>query len=389
MNKSDQITMRDHNQRLVLQALFNAKETSRAQIAVDLNLHKSTISSIYRDLDKLEFIEDLGERVTTETGGRKAKMIRFNRKYGYVMSFDMGRHHLRMALVRLSGEVIFQSSDSVKDMSVLEVLELMNQHVKDNKHKKHGIKEGLMGIAVGIHGVVDNNRVVYSPFFDYSQVDVTQQLEKVSDVKVTLENEANSAAVYIRDYHDYLSTDQYDSLVALNIHYGIGAGIIIQGQLYRGMQGRAGEVGRSIVNMTNNEPVRVEDLYSEDAMFERLATLTGQKVANRDAFVTFANQKSAVVTKLLDDWVMGVAQVAYNIIQTAAPQVLFIHSRFIAEMPELLGRVIVAYQQMNPTSESEILFANRSVYEATLLGGAAGVTRKILDLDDVDLKFKH
>lgn len=389
MNKSDQITMRDHNQRLVLQALFNAKETSRAQIAVDLNLHKSTISSIYRDLDKLEFIEDLGEGVTTETGGRKAKMIRFNRKYGYVMSFDMGRHHLRMALVRLSGEVIFQSSDSVKDMSVLEVLELMNQHVKDNKHKKHGTKEGLMGIAVGIHGVVDNNRVVYSPFFDYSQVDVTQQLEKVSDVKVTLENEANSAAVYIRDYHDYLSTDQYDSLVALNIHYGIGAGIIIQGQLYRGMQGRAGEVGRSIVNMTNNEPVRVEDLYSEDAMFERLATLTGQKVANRDAFVTFANQKSAVVTKLLDDWVMGVAQVAYNIIQTAAPQVLFIHSRFIAEMPELLGRVIVAYQQMNPTSESEILFANRSVYEATLLGGAAGVTRKILDLDDVDLKFKH
>ncbi|WP_220740636.1 ROK family protein [Leuconostoc miyukkimchii] len=389
MDKSDQITMRDHNQRLVLQALFNAKETSRAQIAVDLNLHKSTISSIYRDLDKLEFIEDLGEGVTTETGGRKAKMIRFNRKYGYVMSFDMGRHHLRMALVRLSGEVIFQSSDSVKDMSVLEVLELMNQHVKDNKHKKHGTKEGLMGIAVGIHGVVDNNRVVYSPFFDYSQVDVAQQLEKVSDVKVTLENEANSAAVYIRDYHDYLSTDQYDSLVALNIHYGIGAGIIIQGQLYRGMQGRAGEVGRSIVNMTNNEPVRVEDLYSEDAMFERLATLTGQKVANRDAFVTFANQKSAVVTKLLDDWVMGVAQVAYNIIQTAAPQVLFIHSRFIAEMPELLGRVIVAYQQMNPTSESEILFANRSVYEATLLGGAAGVTRKILDLDDVDLKFKH
>ncbi|MGO2917100.1 MAG: ROK family protein, partial [Leuconostoc falkenbergense] len=49
MKKTDQITMRDHNQRLVLQALFNAKETSRAQLAVDLELHKSTISSIYRD----------------------------------------------------------------------------------------------------------------------------------------------------------------------------------------------------------------------------------------------------------------------------------------------------------------------------------------------------
>lgn len=389
MNKSDQITMRDHNQRLVLQALFNAKETSRAKLAVDLNLHKSTISSIYRDLDKLEFIEDLGEGVTTETGGRKAKMIRFNRNYGYVMSFDMGRHHLRVALVRLSGEVILESSEAVDDMSVADVIALMGQHIKDNKHKKHGTKEGLMGIAVGIHGVVDNNHVVYSPFFDYSQVDVAEKLEELSGVHVMLENEANSAAVYIRDYHDYLSTDQYDSLVALNIHYGIGAGIIIQGQLYRGMQGRAGEVGRSIVAMADQEPVRVEDLYSEDAMLERLAALTGQPVANRDAFVTFANQKSAVVTQLLDDWVMGVAQVAYNIIQTAAPQVLFIHSRFIAEMPELLGRVVVAYQQMNPTNESEILFANRSVYEATLLGGAASVTRRILDLANLDLKFTH
>ena len=42
MNKSDQITMRDHNQRLVLQALFNAKETSRAKLAVDLCRFKST-----------------------------------------------------------------------------------------------------------------------------------------------------------------------------------------------------------------------------------------------------------------------------------------------------------------------------------------------------------
>ena len=71
------------------------------------------------------------------------------------------------------------------------------------------------------------------------------------------------------------------------------------------MQGRAGEVGRSIVAMADQEPVRVEDLYSEDAMLERLAALTGQPVANRDAFVTFANKKSAVVTQLLDDWVIG------------------------------------------------------------------------------------
>ncbi len=61
-----------------------------AQLAIDLNLNKSTISSIYRDLDEKGFIESLGDGETSETGGRKAKLIRFNRRYGYVISLIWG-----------------------------------------------------------------------------------------------------------------------------------------------------------------------------------------------------------------------------------------------------------------------------------------------------------
>ncbi|MFT8600765.1 MAG: ROK family protein [Leuconostoc pseudomesenteroides] len=389
MKKTDQITMRDHNQRLVLQALFNAKETSRAQLAVDLQLHKSTISSIYRDLDDIGFIEDLGEGDTTETGGRKAKMIRFNRNYGFVVAFDMGRHHLRMAQVRLSGEVIATDEFDVDGLTLKQVVDLMMKNLHRIKPQKYGTQEGVMGIAVGVHGVVDHNQVTYSPFFDYSGIDLADMLGQVISVPVLLENEANYAAVYIRDYHDYRQLDQYDNLIALNIHYGIGAGIIIDGQLYRGLAGRAGEVGRSIVWSQNKEIIRMEDLYSEDAMLKRLAEALGKKEVVRADFVAFASHNAPETTALIDDWVRGIAQMAYDIIQTYAPQALFIHSRFIAEMPELLGRVIEVYQDLNPTCQSELLFANHSVYQATLLGGAASVTRHVLDLEDVDLKFSH
>lgn len=123
---------------------------------------------------------------------------------------------------------------------------------------------------VGVHGVVDHNQVTYSLFFDYSGIDLADMLGQVISVPVLLENEANYAAVYIRDYHDYRQIDQYDNLIALNIHYGIGAGIIIDRQLYRGLSGRAGEVGRSIVWSQNKEIIRMEDLYSEDDMLKRL-----------------------------------------------------------------------------------------------------------------------
>lgn len=136
--------MRDHNQRLVLQALFNAKETSRAQLAVDLELHKSTISSIYRDLDDIGFIEDLGEGDTTETGGRKAKTIRSNRNYGFVVAFDMGRHHLRMAQVRLSGEVIATDEFDVDGLTLKQVVDLMMKNLHRIKPQKYGTQEGVI-----------------------------------------------------------------------------------------------------------------------------------------------------------------------------------------------------------------------------------------------------
>lgn len=388
MKKSDHLTIRDHNQRLVLQALFNADETSRAQLAIDLNLNKSTISSIYRDLDEKGFIESLGDGETSETGGRKAKLIRFNRRYGYVISFDMGRHHLRTALVQVGGAVIMKQNTAVDGMSVLQVTELMISQIKKYKNNKNGTLNGLMGISVGIHGVVENNKVQYSPFFDYSQLDMAVELENVSGVRVVLENEANFAATYMRDYHDYRKSDHYNNMVVLNIHYGIGAGIIINGELYRGIQGRTGEIGRSVIETSTGETVRIEDLYSEDAMLRRTAERTGLIVQDRDRFIQLRKEQPETVSLLLDKWVRGISRVAFNLVQTLAPEALFIHSRFIAEMPDLLERVIVAYQMLNPINQSEILFANHSVYDATLLGGASSIAREVLDLDGLSLSFR-
>ncbi|WP_246163797.1 winged helix-turn-helix transcriptional regulator [Weissella coleopterorum] len=68
VSKIDQDSMRETNRKLMLQVLFNAEQTSRVEIADQVHLHKSTISSIYRNLEEEDFIEELGDGVASNAG---------------------------------------------------------------------------------------------------------------------------------------------------------------------------------------------------------------------------------------------------------------------------------------------------------------------------------
>ena len=109
-------------------------------------------------------------------------------------------------------------------------------------------ERGLIGVGVAIHGVVEDNCVRYTPFHtDLLEHDLATELTEELDVPVFLENEANLAAVYLRDFHDYDSEETYRNYAVVNIHNGIGAGIIRNERLFRGLHGEAGEIGSQMI----------------------------------------------------------------------------------------------------------------------------------------------
>lgn len=81
--------LRNRNLKLVLQQIINHPATSRIAISHELNLNKSTISSLYNSLSADHFIEELGEGAASNVGGRKPIMARLNKKirlYDYFRS---------------------------------------------------------------------------------------------------------------------------------------------------------------------------------------------------------------------------------------------------------------------------------------------------------------
>jgi predicted NBD/HSP70 family sugar kinase len=310
-------TIRSQNEKLVLQQLFNHESISRAQIADILQLHKSTISSIFDNLVGQDLVKNLGLSSSGEQGGRPSNLLQFNENLGYVISFDIGRFHLRAANLNFRGQLIEYQSFEITNYTPQQILDLIIEIIP--KLKISGTVNGLAGIGLSIHGIVNNQKVVYSPQNDFSQVDLVEVLNSKFNVPILIENEANLSAIYQRDFTAINDSETYDDFVAINIHDGIGAGIIIDNQLHRGLNGEAGEFGRTL-NFLNNR--RVEEYLSEDALINRVGKTLNDDEFTRDKFLRFYQGKNPEIILLTKDWVQGLAQLIFNTVQTLSPDVV-------------------------------------------------------------------
>lgn len=383
--KTDQDVMRENNKKLVLKTLFNAGQTSRSSIASTIHLQKSTVSSIIRELHEDGLIEELGIGEASNAGGRRPNLIQFNYRYGYVLAFDMGARHLRYSVNYLNGEVIKKDSLRLIGNSVKDVFQMMREVISGLQ--AFDTMKGLLGIAVSTHAPVHENEIRYSPFLELDSFALLPALQEIVDVPIRFENEANLTAISIRDFWYYTGEEPLQNLLALNIHNGIGVGTIINEQLYYGVQGLAGEIGRSVI-YKDKQVYRLEELYSEKAIMERIAKHEKKAELTVDEFAALIESKDAFVLEVVDEWITAIAQMAYNLVQYSAPEAVFLSSRSLSQFPDLLQRIFEEYKALDPLGETRIEFTQHDIYDSSLLGGVALISRQVLGLESQDLVFK-
>ncbi|MBC1793534.1 ROK family transcriptional regulator [Listeria booriae] len=383
--KTDQDVMRENNKKLVLKTLFNAGQTSRSSIASAVHLQKSTVSSIILELHEDGLIEELGIGEASNAGGRRPNLIQFNYRYGYVLAFDMGARHLRYSVNYMNGEVIQKESLRLTGHSIKDVFQMMQQVISGLP--AFDTMNGLLGIAVSAHAPVHENEIRYSPFLELDSFSLLEALQGIVDVPIRFENEANLTAISIRDFWYYSGEEPLSSLLALNIHNGIGVGTIINEQLYHGMQGLAGEIGRSVI-YKDGQVYRLEELYSEKVVMEKIAQQNGKQELTVEEFVALIKSKDSFVLAVVDEWVTAIAQITYNLVQYGAPEAVFLSSRSLSQFPELLNRIFEEYKALDPLGETRIEFTQHDIYESSLLGGVALIARQVLGLESQDLIFK-
>lgn len=241
-------TIRDINKQIVLTYVRDRAPISRAEIARQTELQRSTVSAIVDNLQFDGLIEEIG--TGDSTGGRKPTLLKIRTGIPVAVGVDITPRVTTIALADLAGQVlkkdVFPTSPDADYMSG-QIIERVEKYALDNK--KHHLEVGI-----SVPGVADQatGRVRYVPYFGWSNWEIARQITEKTNLRVTIDNDANAIALAELWFGEEINRRDKNFITVL-VAEGIGTGIIFDGQVYRGEKGAAGEFGHMIIG--ENAPV--------------------------------------------------------------------------------------------------------------------------------------
>lgn len=372
------------NDQMVLKAIFNHKPISMTEIARLTNTNKATISGVVNRLKTQKVIREAGQGESTKKGGRKTILLEINPDFGYTVSLDFTYDSVDMMANAFDGQIINYESYPLSEKTMAQALAIVEE--KLDPTNQLGTQHGLLGIAVSIHGIVNQDRSIRTlPFLELGDISVANRLEQYAQVPVLIENEANLAALYEHALRNHTRTTE--SLATLSIHKGIGAGLILNNQLYRGADGSAGEIGRSLVLVTDTQPAhydKIENICSQDALISRLRDRLDEPLT-LETIATYYKAQHSIVHEEVENFIDRITVLIHNFSIQLNPAHIFINCPIMNEIPDILIHIqdkLHAYSH-----DSAMIRLTSNVQYATLFGGALGITQKILDIDNIKLDF--
>jgi N-acetylglucosamine repressor len=236
-------TMKELNRMSVIEQIRKAKEISRSQISERTGLSMSSLTTIVNNLIEEELVYEIGK--SKSRGGRRPVLLKFNADYGYVVGIKIGLNRLYFCRANLEAKIIRRETIEFSSSGTNEEI---NRLLVDGVRKVTDDclpQERFCGIGIATSGLVDREErtVVYSPIVGWDNY----SFEHLSDefgVPVLLDNDAN---VFSLGYMWSQEGTPYGNFIGVLVGAGLGAGIVIDGHVYRGEFGGAGELGHTVI----------------------------------------------------------------------------------------------------------------------------------------------
>ena len=233
-------TIRDINRQIVLNYVRERGPISRAEIAHETALQRSTVSLIVEELR----VDGLIEEVSGEsTGGRPPILLSLRTADAVAIGVDVGTIRTIVATIDLAGRVLEEESfdtDPDAEETTRRITDAARKLVRRNN-------DTIEGIGVSLPGLVNSDGTeLFVPTFGWRDLPLATALTEGTGLPVTMDNDANAAALAelwfgrpeVREVRDF---------ILVLVEDGVGTGIVFDGQVYRGENGAAGEFGHMTI----------------------------------------------------------------------------------------------------------------------------------------------
>jgi glucokinase-like ROK family protein len=269
---TDQAHIRETNLSAVLRLIHTQAPISRAQLAVITGLNKSTISSLVDELISHNLVNEAGSN--SNGAGRPATLLEINSQAGLIIGVELGVDFVSVAVTDFLGNITWRRREAAnpnedQQKMIDQTLGIVKEAMTAGKKKN----TRFLGMGLATPGTVDLKKgvLIFAPNLHWRNVPFVKIFSEQTKLKVFLENDANAAATA---EHLFGTARQCQDFLFVFAGVGIGGGLFLNGKLYRGKNGYAGEIGHS--------PIMAEP------------SQTVCHCGNRGCWETYANQYSII-----------------------------------------------------------------------------------------------
>ncbi|WP_133802221.1 ROK family transcriptional regulator [Kribbella caucasensis] len=274
--------IREINASLVLAELRQGL-VSRTELAKRTGLSLPTVSEIVADLLNTGVVEE--REVGSSGGGRRPVLLGLKADAGYVIGIKVTETRVIAVLTDLGAQIVERATETVSGGDVGTVVRAVAKVVRRLGRSKQGKSRQVYGVGVGLAGVIDraSGVVRHATYADWHDVDLAGLLAKRIGLPVVVDNDVNTL---VANEQWFGAGRGVSDVAVVSIGRGVGLGMVLDGRLYRGAGGGAGEFGHTKV--VADGPLCacggrgcLETVIGEPAILKRTKTQDIEQAADR------------------------------------------------------------------------------------------------------------
>jgi predicted NBD/HSP70 family sugar kinase len=380
-------------------ALIRSHDTfSVAEISHEIRLSKTTVKKTIDLLAAMKLVGSAGKGESTEEGGKKPELYRFNRNFGFIISIHVTPDAIIAATTDLCADITYYKRSEVASERDLQlILNMLVELIRGFVAMKASSSEKLIGIVIALPGLADssNGISIYSPHYPSWGRNVPftnllrERLGSGYDVPIFIDCVNRYQAIAEREKGVAGGATNFIIIDALT--EGLGSGIVTHGELMPGSQGLSGEIGHMTVNPVDGPLCICGNRGCFEAMVSvrRLSAMIREARARATSSLLFTNgmpddipldvvcdlasRGDAFCTELIDDvarwFIIGLG----NIIMVNDPQLIVLQGLYVKAGMCFLDRLREGIKNIGlPDVEKKVRIEYSTLGEERgVIGGAA------------------
>ncbi|MUK76691.1 ROK family protein [Aliivibrio fischeri] len=334
--------VQNHNKRVILNALHNSGSCSRKEISQLVGLDQATVTRVIKPLIEQGLIVETGVRKAAR--GRSSIYLGFNTQHLRIVSVRIQRTNFSIDIYDLNGVSLTSIVKPINtDNSPEELIEYLTKQVSDVLNEQEG---DILGISLAMPGPFleqDNKIILMTDAKNWQDVDfISHMREQFPDYPIYAGHDAKLAALAV--WRQLQSTYEVSVLLYVSLGQGVGSGLVIEGQVYHGSLGTAGEIGHTSINFQGPQckcgNLGCLELYSSTtALVERYKEEASLASADFEMVINAFHDRESAAINAVDYLAKCLAHGLVNNINQLNPDLVVIGDELTQLGADFLNRV--------------------------------------------------